>query len=87
MAQKIPEAFGAGTPSFCGSVAQKLGSFGINSSQALTEGTYPIDLEDGSVGGRILFWLLGRKLFWDVTKCSEIAAKCDKGQLGGYPCP
>lgn len=36
LAQKIPEAFGVGTPSFCGSVAQKLGSFGITSSQALS---------------------------------------------------
>lgn len=29
VAQKIPEAFGVGAPSFCGSVAQKLGSFGV----------------------------------------------------------
>lgn len=35
VAPKIPEAFGVGTPSFCGNVAQELGSFGITSSQAL----------------------------------------------------
>lgn len=39
VAQKIPEAFGLDwvglVPSFCGSLAQKLGSFGITSSQAL----------------------------------------------------